>query len=131
MSDEMRNRDGEFRSCENRPIDIRPKNWLIPVVLVTLREKASHGYELMERIARFGFESINPGTLYRALKRMENEGLCEGAWESSEGGGPARRLYSITDTGEAYLGLWTEGCKKYQKVLDSFFLAHNAARAAG
>ena len=37
-------------------IDVRPRNWLVAVALVTLREKNSHGYELMERLRHFGFE---------------------------------------------------------------------------
>jgi poly-beta-hydroxybutyrate-responsive repressor len=74
-------------------------------------------------MAEFGFEQINPGTLYRTLRKMENEGLCETVWETSNGG-PACRVYSVTDAGEGYLEDWAEGCKKYQRVLDAFFLAH-------
>ncbi|CAA9441528.1 MAG: Transcriptional regulator, PadR family [uncultured Rubrobacteraceae bacterium] len=104
-------------------IDVRPKNWLVPVALLTLREKCSHGYKLMERLAEFGFEQINPGTLYRTLRQMEKKGLCETTWVTSVGRPPCR-VYSITDAGEEYLEAWAEGCKKYQQVLDSFFLAH-------
>jgi DNA-binding PadR family transcriptional regulator len=36
------------------------------VVLVLLKEESSYGYELMERIdEEFGFEQINPGSVYR------------------------------------------------------------------
>jgi DNA-binding PadR family transcriptional regulator len=49
---------------------------LTPVALVILRAENSYGYELMERIREFGFEEINAGTLYRTLRRMEQEGLC-------------------------------------------------------
>jgi len=42
-------------------IDVRPRNWLVPVALVTLREKSTHGYELIERITEFGFEEITRG----------------------------------------------------------------------
>src|SRR3954469_20484911 len=131
MSDEMGNYDGSSRkkgvgawSAGNPPIDVRPKNWLTPVALLTLREKSSYGYELMNRIAQFGFEAINPGTLYRALRHMEKEGLCESEWETSNGAGPACRVYSVTDSGESYLFSWAEGCKEYQRVLDSFYLAY-------
>ena len=72
----------------------------------------------MDRIAQFGFEAINAGTLYRALRHMEKEGLCESEWETSNGG-PACRMYSVTDAGEAYLGSRAKRCKEYQRVLDS------------
>jgi poly-beta-hydroxybutyrate-responsive repressor len=121
-----RNHHGESRfAASHNNIDVRPRNWLTPVMLAMLREESSHGYELMERMAEFGFEQINPGTLYRTLRKMENEGLCESEWETSNGGGGAAcRVYSVTDDGEGYLEDWAEGCKKYQLVLDSFFLAH-------
>jgi PadR family transcriptional regulator, regulatory protein PadR len=53
---------------------------------VTLREESTYGYVLMERLWEFGFEEINPGTLYKALRQMEKEGLCESEWETSNGG---------------------------------------------
>ena len=80
-------------------VEVRPRNWLVPVILVTLREWNSYGYELMERAAAFGFEAMNPGTLYRTLRHMEKEGLCVSKWETSKGG-PARRVYSITEARE-------------------------------
>jgi len=53
---------------------------------------------------------------------MENEGLCESEWETSHSsnGGPARRMYSITDEGEAYLEAWADACKQYQQVMNEF-----------
>ncbi len=130
MSDKTTGREGTPRSLGNHAIDVRPKNWLVPVALLTLREKSSHGYELMDRIAGFGFEQINPGTLYRALRKMEKEGLCESEWETSNGGGSgaACRTYSVTDAGETYLESWAEECKKYQRVLDTFYLAYDSGR---
>jgi PadR family transcriptional regulator, regulatory protein PadR len=116
------NGESRFAASLNN-LDVRPRNWLTPVALVMLREEGTHGYELMERIAEFGFEQINPGTLYRVLRQMEKEGLCESEWETSNGGA-ACRVYSVTDAGEGYLEDWAEGCKKYQRVMDSFFLAH-------
>jgi PadR family transcriptional regulator len=109
---------------DHQKIDVRPRNWLTPVALVVLREESSHGSELMERLEEFGFEQINAGTLYGTLRQMENEGLCKSEWETSTSG-PARRVYSITNDGEAYLTSWTEECKKYQLVLDSFYLAYS------
>ena len=98
---------------------MRPKNWLMPVILVTLKEWNSYGYELMERVARFGFEAMNPGTLYRTLRNMEKQGLCQSRWETSKGG-PARRVYSITDAGNAYLDLCVRSLEQYQRNMDTF-----------
>src|SRR5215204_757700 len=89
-------------------IEARPRNWLTPVALVLLHEDSSYGYELMERLEQFGFEQIRAGTLYRALRRMGQEGLCKSEWDTPEGG-PARRTYSITEAGESYLAGWADG----------------------
>ena len=97
----------------------RPRHWLEPVILVTLREWNSYGYELMKRAATFGFEAINPGTMYRTLREMEENGVVKSEWETS-GGGPARRVYSITDAGEAYLQFWAKALEQYRRNMDAF-----------
>ena len=48
-------------------IGCRPSNWLEAVVLLSLREWSSYGYELMGRARMFGFEATSTGTLYRTL----------------------------------------------------------------
>ena len=105
---------------KKREVEVRPRNWLVPVILLTLREWNSYGYELMERTAAFGFEAMNPGTLYRTLRQMEKEGVVESKWETSKGG-PARRMYTITDAGEAYLDFWAEALEQYRRNMDVFF----------
>jgi PadR family transcriptional regulator len=66
-----------------------PKNWLVPVILLSLREWNSYGYELMGRARMFGFGAMNPGTLYRTLRQMEKDGVVESSWETSRGGAGA------------------------------------------
>ena len=107
-------------------IEARPRNWLTPVTLVLLREESSYGYEIMERLEEeFGFEQISAGTLYRTLRQTEKEGLCKSGWDTSEGG-PARRMYSITEAGESYLAAWAQACEQYQNVMDSFARAYTS-----
>jgi hypothetical protein len=67
-------------------IGCRPRNWLEPVILLSLREWDSYGYELMQRARMFGFEAINTGALYRTLRRMEKDGVVESSWETSGAG---------------------------------------------
>ncbi len=96
------------------------KNWLVPVLLLMLREWSSYGYELMEKMATFGLNAMNPGTFYRTLRQMEKDGMVSSSWDTSEGG-PARRMYSITEAGEAYLKYWADSLNQYQKMMDTFF----------
>lgn len=111
------NRDNETR---NAATDAWSKNWIVPVLLLMLREWSSYGYELMEKMATFGLGAINAGTFYRTLRQMEKDGIVSSSWDTSEGG-PARRVYSITDAGEAYLKFWADSLDQYQKMMDSFF----------
>lgn len=96
------------------------KNWLVPILLLMLREWSSYGYELMERVATFGLAAMNPGTFYRTLRQMEKEGMVRSSWDTSETG-PARRMYSITEAGETYLKYWADSLNQYQKLMDTFF----------
>jgi PadR family transcriptional regulator, regulatory protein PadR len=114
-------------SANHNKIETRPRNWLMAMALLILREKSSYGYQLMDRLREeeFGFEQLNPGTMYRTLRHMEEEGLCESEWRTSECG-PARRMYSLTQAGEAYLSICAQRCEKYQRVVESFFVSYAA-----
>jgi len=111
------NRDNGRRNAAN---EAWSKNWLVPILLLMLREWSSYGYELMEKMATFGLSAMNPGTFYRTLRQMEKDGMVSSNWDTSEGG-PARRVYSITEAGEAYLKYWAESLDQYQRMMDTFF----------
>ncbi len=128
MADEERKKyGGDRRPGGISGIEVRPRNWLVPVTLLTLRDCTSYGYKLMEQAAAFGFEAMNPGTYYRTLRQMEKDGLCESEWDTSSRGGPARRVYTITDAGEAYLGFWVEALEQYRRNMDLFFSFYTGA----
>jgi PadR family transcriptional regulator, regulatory protein PadR len=126
MSNERQRPEGNPRSVGiSTDIQARPRNWLVPLGLAMLRQWNSYGYELTERYVELGFEAMNPGTVYRTLRKMENDGLCESEWETASGG-PARRMYSITDAGEAYLDLWVKSLEHYQQTMDAFLQAYKS-----
>ena len=104
------------------------KNWLVPILLLMLREWSSYGYELMEKMATFGLAAMNPGTFYRTLRQMEKDGMVRSTWDTSEAG-PARRMYSITEAGEAYLKYWADSLSHYQKMMDTFFRLYTGRRS--
>jgi DNA-binding PadR family transcriptional regulator len=69
------------------------------VLLALLAEQPSHGYELIKALEERsdGFYTPSPGMVYPALTWLEEMGYTSVAAEG------ARKLYSITDTGRAYL----------------------------
>ena len=101
-----------------------PKNFLIPIMLLHLREWNSHGYELMERVMQFGVQSLDQGNFYRLLRQLEKDNLVKSEWDV-EASGPAKRIYAITDAGEAYLETWASSLTYYQKMLDQFCHLYN------
>jgi poly-beta-hydroxybutyrate-responsive repressor len=111
------NRENESQAGANESLS---KNWLVPILLLMLREWSSYGYELMERVATFGLAAMNPGTFYRTLRQMEKDGMVRSSWDTSETG-PARRMYSITEAGESYLKYWADSLNQYQRLMDTFF----------
>lgn len=78
------------------------RTFLFPCALLLVSERPAHGYHLMERLAALGLGGIEATSLYRALRSMEHTGLLCSEWEASDSG-PARRVYTITDSGRATL----------------------------
>jgi poly-beta-hydroxybutyrate-responsive repressor len=107
-----------------------PKDWLIPMLLLLVRQWSSYGLELMERMTAFGVAMMNPGTFYRILRQMEKDGLVSSSWDTA-GSGPARRIYSITDAGEAYLKLWADSLGQYQTMMERFVRLYAGQPAGG
>jgi len=118
---------GQFQSAAT---EAWSKNWLVPVVLLMLREWSSYGYELMEKMSAFGLATMNAGTFYRTLRQMEKDGMVSSSWNTSEAG-PARRMYSITAAGEAYLKFWADSLDQYQKMMDNFFRLYTGQSTPG
>ena len=48
-----------------------------------------------------------PGSVFETLRRLEDNGHVVSDWDV-EGGGPARRIYSLTQSGERHLKEWAE-----------------------
>lgn len=110
-------------SPRNRDIDDAsiglPKNFIRPCLLLLLSERASHGYDLLERLGGLGMNAIDPGGLYRALRAMEQEGLVISKWEPSELG-PARRTYRTTDEGRDWLHAWAGTLRETTRIIGAF-----------
>lgn len=96
-----------------------PKNFLRPCLLLLLREAPAHGYELLDRLRAFGFEGSDPGGLYRALRKLEGEGLVSSAWQRS-GAGPDRRIYELTRPGRKELHRRAKALAETRQMLASF-----------
>lgn len=68
------------------------------LVLLSLAGGPKHGYAMLEDIHAFSGTSLEPGTLYGALLRLERRG-----WITSQPAEDRRRPYTITPVGMAAL----------------------------
>jgi poly-beta-hydroxybutyrate-responsive repressor len=98
----------------------QPRSWLQPFLLLALEQWQSHGYELIRRMSAFGFETLDRGSVYRTLRQLEKDGLVTSGWDTSKDG-PARRLYTLTDSGRLYLEACAASLRGYQMMLNQFF----------
>ncbi len=93
-----------------------PRDLLTAYLLLLLRNWNMHGYQLMQQLMLFGYQPTDPGSIYRQLRQLERQGFIRSSWETSDSG-PARRTYTLTDAGNAFLNAWAAAIENYQKTL--------------
>jgi len=79
------------------------------LILKTLTLEPMHGLGISRRIEQItqGMFQVQAGSLFPALKRLEQEGYVEGEWGESENNRRAK-YYQLTPTGRRRLGQETE-----------------------
>lgn len=100
------------------PIGV-PRDFLAASLLLLLRQWSMHGYRLLQQLVTLGFAALDPGTVYRTLRQLERDGLIRSYWDLGDTG-PARRMYELTEAGEAFLRTWAQGLEQYRQMLDAF-----------
>jgi len=103
--------------CQNTGPQIR--GFLIPCLLMLLEKNASHGYQLIEKLGKLEYLKNLPdaGVIYRHLRKLEQEEMIVSTLEAG-GGGPARKVYSITEKGRDCLFTWNSGFKILKQSVD-------------
>jgi poly-beta-hydroxybutyrate-responsive repressor len=96
-----------------------------PVLLLLLHRGASHGYDLVSALEPFGLSDVAPGPVYRMLRQMEESGLVRSEWDTDASGGPARRVYQLTEEGHHHLTQWVEDLRHTDSVLHHFLEAYD------
>lgn len=81
-----------------------------------LRGWNAYGYQLAQRLRACGLPVFDQGTVYRTLRQLEKNGLVSSFWDTSDSG-PARRMYTLTAPGEAFLAGWLDALDRYQSFL--------------
>ncbi len=95
--------------------------------LIVLRSLATmgamHAYALAHRIEQISGEALtlNQGTLYPALVRLEQKGFIRGAWKTTENNREAK-YYDLTKAGERELERQTERWRRLSSLVDKLLV---------
>jgi poly-beta-hydroxybutyrate-responsive repressor len=106
----------------------RIERFQVAAVLLLLRERPAHGYDLLERLPPLlGTERVDVGNLYRVLRRLEEQGLVRSEWDESVPG-PAKRTYDLTDAGREALDRWAGALAETRSHIDLFLQRYEERR---
>jgi PadR family transcriptional regulator PadR len=97
----------------------RVERFAEPAVLLLLRERPAHGYELLEQLPDLTGERVDMGNLYRFLRLLEADGIVRSRWDDDDPG-PSKRIYELTDEGSALLDGWADALRDSQARAEQF-----------
>jgi PadR family transcriptional regulator PadR len=104
----------------------------IPVVILEILGRgACHGYAIAREIERQSDQvlQLREGSLYPALRVLENDGLIEGEWEI-QSSGPARKNYRLTAAGQAELEKRKQAWHLYTQLMNRILGGNDAKHTA-
>ena len=106
----------------------RIERFQVAALLLLLRERPAHGYDLLERLPELtGDQRVDVGNLYRVLRTLEEEGYVASEWDESVPG-PAKRTYEITADGRAALDRWAAALTDTRDRIDLYLRRYDERR---
>lgn len=103
---------------------LRGNTDVLLLFLIDERE-STYGYRLIKEIeARSqGFFRFKEGTVYPALRKLENDEMIEGEWRELPSG-QQRRYYRITKKGKIFLKQKLAMWQKFTNAIELIFHSH-------
>ncbi len=86
-------------------------------LLAIISEGEIYGYEMSEKLAKYGFTMASEGSIYPLLIRMQKEGLITSVMKESLSG-PKRKYYTLTEKGEEALGEFMDRWEAMQSSVE-------------
>jgi len=105
----------------------RIRRFLEPALLLLLHCTPTHGYGLLEGLKELGLESYpaDASSVYRILYDLEEQGILASRQDAEQSAGPPRRVYELTEEGDAYLRAWVEDLRRTDELLHRFLEAYS------
>ena len=88
------------------------------LILAVLGDAPNHGYAIARAVERLsdGALHLREGTLYPALRVLEQDGLIAGTWETQPKGAD-RKVYALTEVGHKEMQKRTQALREYATLL--------------
>ena len=117
----MSTQSSKTHNRSHHPGSKKAERYIQSSILMALKIKSSYGYELIKEISQFDFVEgqAPPGMIYRHLRDLEENGLVSSEWQT-EGAGPAKRVYHLTQEGSEVLDYWIGYMKNQAEKLLNF-----------
>jgi PadR family transcriptional regulator, regulatory protein PadR len=108
---------------EGKPVELLQGTLDLIVLRALSTMGALHAYALATRLAQVSDHplSLNQGTLYPALVRLEQKGWIKGTWQKTESNREAK-YYGITRACERELTRQTERWRRLAGLVDKLLL---------
>jgi PadR family transcriptional regulator PadR len=104
-------------------VHARVERFTEPALLLLLRERPTHGADLLARLPELvGDQQIEMGNLYRLLRALEEEGLVVSEWDDG------KRTYALTDAGAQLLDHWADALRRARDRTDQFIRRYEERR---
>ncbi len=90
------------------------------LILAVLVQGPLHGYGIARTIEATSAQvlQLREGSLYPALRGLEQQGFVESQWDTQESG-PARKVYGITAAGRTELARRQDEWERYANAVDA------------
>jgi len=92
------------------------KGLLEGCILEIISRGETYGYQITEDLNQFGLKSLNEGSVYPVLIRLQKKGLLYSESKASPLG-PKRKYFFLTDEGQVYLEAFKEVWKDLSGVV--------------
>jgi transcriptional regulator len=88
------------------------------LILQTLQTGSAHGWDIAQRIRQVSLDvlSVNQGSLYPALHRLEAQGWIASEWGASDNNRRAK-FYRLTTIGRRQLAAETESWERFSRAV--------------
>lgn len=89
-------------------------------ILKIIRDEEVYGYEIAEKLNRYGLYEVSEGTIYPLLLRLEKNGFVNSVKKESALG-PKRKYYSLSSLGKKELKDFYDNWGELRDSIDRIF----------